>query len=461
MAERNIALGRTLLERDAADVRARGERKVLGDLYAACMDRSAVSRAGSSALQPLLAEIAAVHDARSLSDALADADNVGVDALWHAGASVSNSDTDEVAVLSPPGPLSNDAVLMPVSGLAEVAGKVDWNRYFKRRRFPGFTQIAVTNRDYFSALETRLEETPLPALRGELRAAVLEAFAPWLSRRDPATPRSESCVALVDSELGNAFASEWLARALPANREAAARDVVDALVASLRSALARAAWLSDEDRGEIRKRLGAMTRVVGYPVRTRPVLIASLDRRKLLGDILQTRAARILRDVQQIGRPADRYAFNLSVMSTNAYYEPARNELVVPAGLLQPPLFTSDRARQFGALGSIVGHELTHAVSEVEGFQSATACVTGGDEAAADLGGVELAYRAFRESGAVRTKEEERRFFLAFAGVWNGTHTSGARYLAAPARVNSTLGDVPEFATAFGCPVPVKRCAIW
>jgi len=226
------------------------------------------------------------------------------------------------------------------------------------------------------------------------------------------------------------------------------------------------------------------------------------------------------RDIARIGRPVDRALWDLSPPTVNAYYQPSMNEVVFPAGILQPPFFdpAADDAWNYGAIGAAIGHEMTHGFddqgsqfdaqgnlrnwwspADLASFKRRAECVTQHysgfavdgtpvngplvvGESIADLGGVKIAYAAYQKSLAGKPRQvvggftPEQRFFLGFAEIWAANTAPERERLQLATdphplgrfRVDGVVADLPEFTRAFACKPtdPLarpegQRCQVW
>jgi putative endopeptidase len=278
--------------------------------------------------------------------------------------------------------------------------------------------------------------------------------------------------------------------------------------------------MGEATRAEAQKKLAAFARKIGYPDKWIDYSPLAIGRGPYVDN---TRAAvRFLfaRDVGRIGKPVDRTLWELSPPTVNAGYVPSTNEVLFPAGILQPPFFdpAADDAWNYGAIGAAIGHEMTHGFddqgsqfdergnlrnwwspADLASFKSRAACVArqysgfsvdgtavNGDlvqgESIADLGGVKLAYAAYQRSLAGKPRQvaggftPEQRFFLAFAEIWAASAAPESERLQLATdphplprfRVNGVVADLPEFARAFACkPADSlvrpegERCQVW
>jgi putative endopeptidase len=271
----------------------------------------------------------------------------------------------------------------------------------------------------------------------------------------------------------------------------------------LRDRIEHLTWMSDATKTQALKKLDAFGVKIGYPETWRDYGGLTIDRTSLLSDVENARAFEFRRNLNKLGQPVDKKEWGMTPPTVNAYYNARRNEIVFPAGILQPPFFfpNADDAVNYGAMGAVIGHEMTHGFddqgrkSDAEGnlrdwwapedaakyVAQATRVQKQFDEFVvvdslhvngkltlgediADLGGLSIAYGAFERSlaGKPHTKIDgftpEQRFFLAFAQIWrSNTRPEYARMLVntdphAPDRfrVLAALSNMTEFQQAFG-----------
>ena len=335
-------------------------------------------------------------------------------------------------------------------------------------------------------------------------------------------PRWQRCVRAADRNLGQVLGQEYVRRAFSPAAKARLNDMIDNLVATLRETIPELTWMSPPTQQTALAKLEAFRRRIGYPDQWREVAGLNVGRESYAANIFAARAFDVQRTVSRIGKPDDPNDWGSFTPSTvNASYSPTRNNITFPAGILQPPFFdpNADDAYNYGGIGTAIGHEMTHgfddqgakfdpegnlrnwwSADDLRQFQERARCianqyaqwqveeglnlqgelVTG--EAVADLGGVTLALRAYQKSLAGQPRatvdgfSPEQRFFLGFAQVWgqNMAAEEGRRraltdpHAPGPARVNLTVANMPEFATAWNCPADARmaraageRCTMW
>jgi len=406
----------------------------------------------------------------------------------------------------------------------------DLAQFFRDRFAPSLDVLDVSQPDYFRNLEAVLRDTPITDLRAYLLYRLVERAAPALSTpftdeadffdaslvgRIEQQPLWYRCVRSVDADLGDALGQLYVQRDFSPETRAAARRLIVTIQSTLRDDLSTISWMSEPTRREALAKLDAITDHIGYPETWRNYDTLNIDRGTFIENSLRVSLYRARNTFTHLGRYMNRDFWSMSAPTVNASYSAAYNDITFPAGLLQPPFFSArfDDATNFGALGVIVGHELTHAFddegrrSDAQGdlrdwwqptdaaaWSARADCVAReyGDlhendkliigEALADLGGVEIAYDALERTlaGKPRTKIDgwtpEQRFFLAFAQA-HATFDRPERlrldeiidpHPDGRDRVLGTLVNMPQFAQAFGCRrrdpmyrTRAQRCTLW
>jgi putative endopeptidase len=418
-------------------------------------------------------------------------------------------------------------------GLARQARSIDWPAYLRGVGASGKKLIVATPALFAGLDRLRAQYKParwsayftvqlLDHFAFALPAAFdAEAFA--LARQltgvERPRDRASRCVDATARALPDLLAQPYLARTLVGSVRDDATRIVDAVVAAVAAQLAAADWLSDATRQLAAAKLARITRMVGFPERWRTYDF-EVRRGDFTGNAVRAAAAATRRAVARAGKPVDRGEWHMAAFDVGAYYNPSVNHLVVPASLLQRPLFGPDRAvaANLGGLGELIGHELIHAFddhgaqydadgtwkpwwppADAARLRDRAQCVVDQyatfealprqrisgtltlGENVADLGGVKAAFAAYRalRKGAAKTYvadgySEDQQFFLAVgqASCQRDRPGEAQRRLQvdphAPAkfRVYGALRNLPEFAEAFHCAAgtpmrPAKPCAVW
>lgn len=427
---------------------------------------------------------------------------------------------------------------MTLAQLSELNPNFSWANYFKNIKQPGISELNVMQVDFFRALDKNLTAITLEDWKTYLRWQLVSTAAPFLSKKfvdanfdffsrylngtKEQLPRWRRCVASTDNNIGEALGEVYVKRTFTPEAKQRMQAMVKNLIAALREDLATIAWMGDETRKQAIGKLDAFAQKIGYPDKWRDYSQLKIDRKSYAMNVMRSQQFEFNRDLNQIGKDVDRTLWLMTPPTVNAYYQPLRNEIVFPAGILQPPFFdfSADDALNYGAIGAVIGHEMTHGFDDrgrqydadgnlrvwwspedLTKYQTRALCVENQfsgykveeglfqkgklvlGESIADLGGLKIAYRAFQKSleGKPRPKDidgfsPEQRFFLGWAQVWATNYRPEAARQQALTdshplsrfRVNGPLSNLPEFAQAFGCkngdPMirPASdRCEIW
>ena len=332
--------------------------------------------------------------------------------------------------------------------------------------------------------------------------------------------RWKICTAEVDGVIGESLGQEFVKTSFSPAAKQRMNELIDNLFAAYRERIQKLDWMSDQTKQRALEKLAAYTRKIGYPDKLKGYKGLDISRESYFQNNLRASEFLIKRNLEKSGKPVDKSEWGMTPPTVNAYNNSQFNEIVFPAGILQPPFFdqTADDALNYGGIGAVIGHEITHGFDD-EGskydasgnlkswwteadrktFDERTACVVnqfsqykvGGDvlmngkltlgENTADLGGLTMAYLALEKSMEGKSKPEkiggftpEQLFFLGWAQAWAEVSTpQGEAYQAqndphavARFRVNGPLSNMPEFSQAFGCKLnaPMVRtdiCKIW
>ncbi|HKD04295.1 MAG TPA: M13 family metallopeptidase [Bryobacteraceae bacterium] len=421
-----------------------------------------------------------------------------------------------------------------LSDLDSLAPSFDWSAYLKALSL-SIRDMNVGQPSFVKGLGGELSAGSLADLKTYLTWRVLDRAAPLLSGpfvqesfdfnqktlrgvKDQQV-RWKRCVALVDRDLGEALGQEYVRRAFGGDAKERTLKMVGEIESEMAKDIQSISWMSDETKKQALAKLHAVANKIGYPDKWRDYSSVRIDRKDLLGN--QERAAQFAfkRQIDKIGKPVDKMQWSMSPPTVNAYYNPPENNINFPAGILQPPFYFSsgDEAANYGAIGAVVGHELTHGFddqgrqydgegnlrdwwtgADAKSFKDRADClvseygnfVAAGDvkqngrltlgENGADNGGLRLAYMALMDSLAVHTLPAkdgftpQQRFFLAWGQIWCQNITDEAARLQALTnphslgryRVNGVVQNMSEFSNAFGCHqgqpmVSANACRVW
>jgi len=426
---------------------------------------------------------------------------------------------------------------MRFADLRALAPSIDWAAYFATAGIPTTVPVNVGQPTYVAALAKSLATLPASDVAAYLRWQTTRAFAsaltPAIDDEDFAfygktlsgtkeqQPRWKRCVNATDRNLGEALGQLYVAKAFPASAKAAALELVGNLRDTFRDDFATLQWMSPATREKAIAKLAAFQVKIGYPDAWQNYDALAIAPHAYAADLAAAAAFRRVDNVSRIGKPVDRARWGMTPPTVNAYYNPSINEIVFPAGILQPPFFdaNADMAVNYGGIGAVIGHEATHgfddqgrkydavgnltdtwqpedavrfnarancvvqqydALSPEPGVMENGKLVQG--EAIADIGGMTIAYKAFEKWQAKHPRRTidgfspEQRFFMGWAQVWAGNDRPEAIALRAKTdvhafdkfRVNATLANLPDFASAWFCKLNAamvrpseKRCQIW
>ena len=412
------------------------------------------------------------------------------------------------------------------------------NRYFAAAAVPSFSSLNVTNPDFFRQVNGVLESESLDALRTYVSWHLLDGAAPWLSQpfvdanfkmqqaltgQSEIKPRWKRCVSSTDNALGEALGQRYVEQTFGADGKQRMLKMVDALEKSLDQDIRNLPWMTEATKKQAKVKLDAIRNKIGYPDVWRDYSSLKILRGDLLGNFLRANEFEARRQIAKIGKPVDRKEWQMTPPTVNAYYSSSRNEIVFPAGILQPPFFDkqADDAVNFGGIGMVIGHELTHGFDDQgrkfdpEGnlrdwwtaqdgteFEKRASCVADEysefvavddlklngkltlGENTADNGGARIALMALEQmiasnpAGTVAQTIDgytpQQRFFLGAGRAWcEKRRPEYSRMLVSvdphspgKYRINGVVRNMPEFQKAFSCKagqpmVPENACRVW
>ena len=412
------------------------------------------------------------------------------------------------------------------------------DRYFAASGAPSFSDLNVSNPEFFKQVNGVLESESLDNLKIYVSWHLLRGSAPWLSQpfvdasfkmRQALTGQKEiqarwkRCVELTDNSLGEALGQKYVEVTFGPDGKQRMLKMVDALEQSLDTDIQGLSWMTDETKKQAKIKLQAIRNKIGYPDAWRDYSSLTVVRGDLLGNFLRANEFESKREIAKIGKPLDRKEWGMTPPTVNAYYSSSYNEIVFPAGILQPPFFDKkmDDAVNFGGIGLVIGHELTHGFDDQgrkfdpqgnlhdwwtpedgKEFEKRVSCVADEysgfvavddlklngrltlGENTADNGGARIALMALermiaedktgKEGEKIDGYTPEQRFFLGFARVWcEKRRPESARmqvttnpHSPGKWRVNGVVQNMPEFQQAWGCKagqpmVSANACHVW
>ncbi len=424
---------------------------------------------------------------------------------------------------------------MSVKDLEALAPNFDWPKYFAGMGAPSFTALDVSVPGFFKALNAVLTGTSVADLKTYLRWHLLHSAAPFLAKpfvdenfhffgqtltgAKELEPRWKRCVRVTDNDLGFALGQKYVEQAFPPDAKARVLSMVQQIEKMLGEDIQSLDWMTPATKEQALVKLRGVTNKIGYPDKWRDYSSVKIARGQAVENDQRASEFEVHRELTEIGRPVDRGEWDMTPPIVNADYNPLHNDINFPAGILQPPFFDNrmDAAVNYGGIGSVMGHELTHGfddegrqfdaqgnlrdwwtpqdaaefekraecfIKEYSAFTPVDGVHLNGKltlgENSADNGGVRLAFMALMKSleGKSPAKIDgftaQQRFFLAQAQfycenvrpemsrMWAQTdpHSPGRD------RVNGVLGNMPEFREAFACHegqpmVHAPACRVW
>jgi putative endopeptidase len=408
---------------------------------------------------------------------------------------------------------------MQLEGLISLAPSFPWAAWARAVNLPTGTHFDVASPTALVALDGQLRVASLETWRATLYLAVLRSLWAALPTAGESAPRWTTCVRMATEALPDSLGEAFVQRVLRPEDAAAVRLVLGDLEEALANRLASLSWMDAPTRQAAQAKLRLLVNKVGRPERWESDAGLKLSREALVANLLAISRYALAAEVAKVGLPVERGTWPASALSANAYYDLSLNEVLVPAALLQPPLFSHAFAPavNLGLLGSVLGHEITHGFDRsgrwrdgsgalhsgwtqdsLEAFDARAACVRAQadatqvmgnltvngaatlDEDLADLGGLQLALLTLEERQRLRPEPPtdgltpEQQLFLGWGQLWCTKATpEAARALLAldvhaphPVRVNAPLRNLPDFARAFGCrpdaPMVARpRCDVW
>ncbi len=409
---------------------------------------------------------------------------------------------------------------MSFAELEKVTPGFPWKEFFAAQHAPAISAIDVGQPEFFAAVNNMFTSIPLADWKTFLRwrlvhgaaasltsAFVKEnfAFSSIFSGAKEMLPRWKRCSAETDNRLGELLGQEYVKKNFTPEAKARAVKIVGNLVTELHDRIQNLDWMSAPTKAQALAKLSAFTKKIGFPDKWKDYSTLKIVNGQYFADIRASDQWTAARDWAKIGRPVDRGEWAMTPPTVNAYYNPQNNEIVFPAGILQPPFYSpdADDAVNYGAMGAVIGHEMTHGFDDqgrqfdkdgnlkdwwtkedaakydvqankvvkqfddytvIDGKTHVNGKLTLGENIA-DFGGLTVAYAAMERAlgSAPRAKIDgftpEQRFFLGWAQVWRQVYRDEAlrsqvnsnEHAPSNWRVNGPFSNMPEFRAAWGC----------
>ncbi len=428
---------------------------------------------------------------------------------------------------------------MAVAKLTELTPEIDWPKFFLDTGVSGITELNVTNPDFFRGLQAILQTTDLDTIKTYLRWQLIDSIPEWalpraMSEEDfnfdshemegqpEQRPRWKRCVSATDKALGEAVGQVYVSSQFSAADKAFALQMVRDIKAAMQTEIEDQTWMSAETKAKAEAKLHMVGDKIGYPDKWRDYSTLDVVRGQAMGNAWRAAEFENKRELAKIGKPVDRQEWITTPATVNAFYNATMNDINFPAAILQAPFYDphADDAENYGHIGAIVGHELTHGFddqgSQFDGngnlanwwtaddrkkFDAMTDCevneydkftaiddvklngrLTLGENTA-DNGGLRLGYEAFladakRKGINLDAKQDgytpRQQFFIAFGQNWCSDERPEVLRLWVQTdghspdafRANGVVQNLRYFGQAFGCKegqpmMPANACHVW
>ena len=430
---------------------------------------------------------------------------------------------------------------MSLAQIRELTPSIDWDAYLKAVKAPASEHYIVSAPEFFRAEDKLLVEHPLEHWKTYMRWHLIHGEAPYLTKamvdenfeffahtlagQEQMIPRWRRCTRAADRDLGEALGQAYVDHAFPPESKARTIEMVHAIERAMHDDIESVTWMTPATKEQAIIKLKGIEDKIGYPSHWRDYSSVKITRDSYLANVGQASAFELERWVAKIGKPVDRGEWTMTPPTINAYYDPQLNTINFPAGILQPPFFEKgmDDSVNYGAIGMVIGHELTHGfddqgrkfdahgnlrdwwtAEDAKQYDERGKCIsdeytqevpdagpgvkqngllTQGEDTA-DNGGIHLSLFALEAALKAQGKSLDdkgpdgwtyrQRFFLSYAYSWcSNIRPEVARLIVTTNphslpifRIDNVVSNMPEFAQAFGCKagqkmVRANACRVW
>jgi putative endopeptidase len=409
---------------------------------------------------------------------------------------------------------------MTKADLKERYGSVNWDLYFSSLQLKSFDTLIVSQPQFLERVNSMLKSTPIDEWKTYYKFHLINGAASVISSEfatedfnfysrtlrgiEEMDPRWKRVQELENTCLGELVGQEYVKTNFSPESKQRMLELIQNLMVAYRERIASVDWMTDSTKVYAQKKLSQLRIKVGYPDKWRDYSAVEIDRKPFVLNVINCFQFENRRNLNKLGAEVDRTEWLMNPQTVNAYYNPVNNEIVFPAAILQPPFFypDADDAMNYGAIGAVIGHEITHGFDDqgrqydadgnlkewwtsqdAENYNLRTRLITeqynsyspidtfhlNGEftqgENIADLGGLTIAYYAYQKAKVKNPKDTatvngltaDQRFFISFAKVWAGTfrpEEQKRRLVVDPHspgkyRVIGVLSNMPEFYKAF------------
>lgn len=404
--------------------------------------------------------------------------------------------------------------------LDEMSENVNWNDYFAMLGLSNVNEVIIGQPDFIKAADKAIDSIPMATWKHYLKWRMIDSYASslsddfvnadfdfygkTLSGSKEIKPRWKRALAMVNGNTGQLLGKAFVKRHFSEEAKAEVGEMVENLRAVFKERILALEWMSDETKEKALKKLASFNKKIGYPDKWRSYEGLEISAENLVQNLMNAKRFNFTYSMNKLGKPVDKDEWFMSPQTVNAYYSSSKNEIVFPAGILQPPFYSyeADHAINYGGIGAVIGHEFTHGfddqgskydaegnlknwwteddrarfeeranlvVDQFNAYEPLDSLFVNGKltlgENIADLGGTTLAYYALLKEVEGNEPDEidgfnyKQRFFLGWAQVWHMNMTDEElrkRVATDPHspgeyRVKGPLSNMDEFAEAFGC----------
>ncbi|MCH8326797.1 MAG: M13 family metallopeptidase, partial [Bacteroidetes bacterium] len=407
---------------------------------------------------------------------------------------------------------------MSSTKIKKLTPYLDWDNYFTYLGFSTPDYINVAQPKFFKEVNKMIKQVPIKDWRvyltwnfinrsasylsSDFDIANFEFYRKYLRGSKVQSARWKRVMRTINAYLGEAVGQLYVEKTFPPESKERAAKIVVNLKAAMKSRIENLDWMSDATKKQALHKLNSFGVKIGYPDKWKNYSNLDVDRESYIGNVIRGRIFAFKRNMNKLGKPVDKTEWGMTPQTVNAYYSPTRNEIVFPAAILQPPFFNqnADDAINYGAMGAVIGHEITHGFDDqgrkfdadgnlkdwwtkedgerfdkraqkiFDQFDSYVPIdslhingkLTAGENIA-DLGGLTVAFTAFKNTEEYKRNKKldgftpAQRFFFGWAQVWENNMRDQALRLRIKTdphspgkyRVLGPLRNMPEFWEAF------------